>query len=111
MVAPAVLQSLTYLLNLSLRAGQVPSELKEANITPVPKAGEKDDVNNYWSISAIPIIAKCFESLIHDQLHKYNDGLEQIAWSVVLLFPTTSFYTQDVLVKSIDDWKVGLDAG
>ena len=47
MVAPAVLQSLTYLLNLSLRAGQVPSELKEANITPVPKAGEKDDVNNY----------------------------------------------------------------
>lgn len=46
------------LFNASLQMGQVPSEWKEANISPVPKAGDKGDVNNYRPISVIPIIAK-----------------------------------------------------
>ena len=108
MVAPAVSQSLTSLFNASLQAGQVPSEWKEANVTPVPKAGDKDDINNYRPISVIPTIAKCFESLVHDQLYKYMETNK-------LLDPSQSGFrphhcTQDVLVKSVDDWKIALDA-
>ena len=71
MVAPAIAPILTSLFNGSLLTGQLPSEWKEANITPMSKAGEKHDVNNYQPVSVTPVIAKCFESLIHDQLYTY----------------------------------------
>ena len=109
MVAPAIAPSLTSLFNGSLLTGQLPSEWKEANITPALKTGDKQDVNNYRPVSVIPVIVKCFESLIDDQLHMYKEMNK-------LLDPAQSGFrphhcTQDVLVKTVDDWKIALDAG
>ena len=42
MVAPSVAPSLTSLFNHSTFSGQFPSEWKEANVTPIPKSGDKD---------------------------------------------------------------------
>lgn len=95
-VAPAISQNLTSLFNASLLAGQFPSEWKEANTTRVPKEGDKDDVNNYWPVSVIPNIAKCFESLINDPLYKH---LEFIKINCLIHHSLAS------------DWKITLDEG
>ena len=109
MVARAIAPSLTSLFSGSLLTGQFPSEWKEANITPVPKAGDKQDINNYRPVSVIPVITKCFESLVHDQIYTYMETNK-------LLDPAQSGFrphhcTQDVLAKSVDDWKIASDAG
>ena len=69
MVAPAISGSLTKLFNYSLSQGVFPSEWKQANMTPVPKSGDRHMVNNYRPISVLPVIAKVFESMVHGQLH------------------------------------------
>ena len=40
-------------------------------VTPVYKAGDKSDVNNYRPISVLPILSKILERTVHDQLYKY----------------------------------------
>ena len=52
MVAPGICSSLTAsLFNSSLKSRQVPGEWKAANVTPVPKGGDKEDVANYRPVS------------------------------------------------------------
>ena len=110
MVAPAIAPSLTSLFNESLLIGQFPSEWKEANINPVPKAGDKQDVNNYRSVSVMPVAhSEVLQSLVHDQFYTYMETNK-------LLDPAQSGFrphhcTQDVLAKSVDDWKIALDEG
>ena len=106
---PGIKQSLTSLFNVSLELGYFPNEWKQANISPVHKAGDIHDASNYRPVSVIPVIAKVFESLVHDQLY---DNLEANG----LLSPVQSGFhpghcTQDVLLKSVDDWKIALDKG
>ena len=71
LTAPGIAGSLTHLFNCSLKIGEILSEWKSANITPVFKKGRKEDVNNYRSVSVLPIIAKVFERNVHKQLHEY----------------------------------------
>ena len=47
MVAPAISNSRTSILNASLMQGCFPSEWKEANVTLVPKTGDRNEMNNY----------------------------------------------------------------
>ena len=60
LTAPGIAGRLTHLFNCSLKTGEIPSEWKSANITPVFKKGKKADVNNYRPLSVLPIIAKVF---------------------------------------------------
>ena len=71
MVAPAIASSLTSLFNASLSQGSFPTEWKEANVTPVPKSGDMQILNNYHPVSVIPVIAKVFEAIVHQQLYDY----------------------------------------
>ena len=109
MVAPAIANSLTALFNASIRLGQMPTEWKETNVTPVPKTGDKHDVTNYRPVSVIPVLAKVFESLIHQQLYDYLEAHELINEVQAGFRPNHS--TQDVLLKTVDDWRTSLDKG
>ena len=62
---------LTYIVNLSLSNGQVPSDWKTAKITPVYKSGTKNNFDNYRPISVIPAVAKIIEKIVHRQLNNY----------------------------------------
>ena len=55
---PAIVNHLTYILNMSLQHGTVPCCLKDARIASVFKFGEKEDVNNYCPVSILPVISK-----------------------------------------------------
>ena len=52
------------LFNLSLEEGIVPSEWKEANITPLFKKGSRNKPDNYRPVSLTSVVCKLLETLI-----------------------------------------------
>ena len=107
MSAPVISKSLTSLFNASLKLGQFPQEWKEANITPVAKNGDNELVTNYRPVSILPVVSKVFESLVHRQLYHYLDSNNLLSSAQFGFRPHHN--TQDVLLKSVDDWKMALD--
>ena len=107
MSAPVISKSLTSLFNASLKLGQFPQEWKEANVTPVPKNGDNELVTNYRPVSILPVVSKVFESLVHLQLYHYLDSNNLLSSAQFGFRPHHN--TQDVLLKSVDDWKMALD--
>jgi len=45
--------------------------MKRANVTPVFKAAAKDVVENYRSISLLPIPSKCQERIVHNAVYSH----------------------------------------
>ena len=56
--AIASVPSITALFNMSIRLGIVPSEWKQANIIPIFKKGDSNNVQNYRPVSLLPVISK-----------------------------------------------------
>ena len=107
--APVIPSSVTKLINHCIASGHTPDEWKEANITPVPKSLSANLPSQFRPISVLPVIAKVYESLIHMQLYSYLVKNS-------LLHPSESGFrprhsTQDVLLKTVDDWHMALDMG
>ena len=78
-------------------------------MTPVPKSGDRHSVNNYRPISIIPILAKVLESIVHDQVYEYLESNNILKEEQAGFRPNRS--TQDILLRTIDDWKTALDLG
>ena len=57
--------------NQSISQGIFPDDWKCARVTPLFKAGDRNDVNNYRPISVISVVAKVFERIVYDQLYAY----------------------------------------
>ena len=62
---------LTKLFNLSLEEGIVPSEWKEANITPLFKKGLTNKSENYRPVSLTSVVCKLLETLIRDHMVEF----------------------------------------
>ena len=62
---------LTYIYNCSISTAILADDWKTARVSPVFKAGSKEDCDNYRPISILSIVAKIFEKLIYGQLNKY----------------------------------------
>ena len=62
---------LVKLFNLSLEEGIIPSEWKEANITPLFKKGSRDKPDNYRPVSLTSVLCKLFETLIRDHMVEF----------------------------------------
>ena len=108
MVAPGICRSLTSLYNSSLKSGQVPRECKVANVTPVPKGGDKEDVVNYRPVSVLPVVVKVFEALVHEQLYNYLQQQSLLAYSAQFGF-RPGHSTQDALVSMVEEWRESMD--
>ena len=77
---------LTHLINVSLKQGVFPQELKLAKVLPIYKSGNKQLIQNYRPISILPYFSKNLEKVVtnyiidflemHDIL--YNSDLEEI---------------------------------
>ena len=57
--------------NNSLLSSCFPSELKNANVTPVFKKKGQSDVENYSPISILPIFSEVYERCMYDQMYEY----------------------------------------
>jgi hypothetical protein len=70
-VAHEIARPISYIINLSLRSGQIPTEWKTAQVIPLHKAGNTTDHNNFRPISILPVISKIMERAVHHQLMDY----------------------------------------
>ena len=59
------------LFNLSLEEGIVPSEWKEANISPLFKKGSRNKPENYRPVSLTSVVCKLLETLIRDHMVEF----------------------------------------
>ena len=62
---------LALLFNVSLNSGRVSSSWNRANVTPVFKAGVRDLMENYRSISVLFIPTKCQEKIVDSAIHSH----------------------------------------
>jgi len=70
-VAEEIAYPLTYIFNLSIQSGIIPSAWKQSNITHVHKGVSCDGPSNFRPISVVPVTAKLLEKLISIQLIEY----------------------------------------
>ena len=108
MAAAAIAGGLTKLFNVSLTEGDFPMEWKKANVYPVFKSGNPCLRTNYRPISVLSVIAKVFETIVHQQVTSYfiSNDLFTKAQSGF----RSGHSTQDVLLRVTEDWKLALDA-
>ena len=71
------MKPITHLVNLSIIVGKFPQSWKQAIITPIFKAGAKDQACNYRPISILPALSKILEKAVTEQLidHLESNGL------------------------------------
>ena len=70
-VSNHIAEPLTHIFNVSFTSGVFPSKLKLAKVTPIFKLNDKLSVNNYRSISLLPVFSKLVEKLIHKRLMSF----------------------------------------
>ena len=65
-LAPAIYQT-------SLDSGTVPSDWKEALITPLFKKGERNVASNYRPVSLTSVVSKILEHIVHSSIMRHLD--------------------------------------
>ncbi|CAH1252651.1 Hypp973 [Branchiostoma lanceolatum] len=69
--APVIVKPLTHIFNLSLATGQVPTDWKEAQISPIHKSGNRANVANYRPVSVLSVMSKVMEKLVGNQVTRF----------------------------------------
>ena len=62
---------LATIFNTSVRSGTFPDKLKTSKITPIFKASEDNDPNNYRPISILSVFNRIFEKLMYNRLIQF----------------------------------------
>ena len=85
--APIISKVVTHLINISLKYGVFPDDLKIAKVSPIFKKGDKTDPGNYRPVSVLPTLSKIFEKHVaqqlkhflnvHNLLHQEQSGFRQ----------------------------------
>src|SRR6218665_2879940 len=63
------------IINLSFETGQIPVEMKKANITPIFKQGDRANLTNYRPISILPYFSKLMEKAVSNRLTDYIEKI------------------------------------
>ncbi|CAH1239100.1 Hypp5710 [Branchiostoma lanceolatum] len=69
--AQEIAPSLTTIINASIQTSEFPEDWKNARLSPIHKAGDRDAPNNYRPISILPAVSKILERAVHTQLYDY----------------------------------------
>ena len=98
--APYIVSSLTYIFNRMIDTGIFPTLLKNAKVSPVFKAGEKDKPTNYRPISVLPTLSQLIERHVSNYLYKYLSNFKLLHSSQSVFRPNHS--CQTALMNIID---------
>ena len=96
---------LTMIYNSSLETGVFPDIWKLASVTPIFKAGPRNDANNYRPISVISIFSRILEKIVHDQMVEF---LQPIFTKNQAAFRKL-YSTVTSLINSTDSWYSTID--
>lgn len=70
----SIAMALYFIFTRSLEFGEIPTDWRLANITPIFKKGDKKLVQNYRPISLTSLVVKVFEKIIKDQIEVYLEA-------------------------------------
>jgi hypothetical protein len=106
---------MTDIINLSLRTGIVPSQLKQALVRPLLKKPSLDpeELNNYRPVSNLPFVSKQLERVVAARLAAHveaNDLHEpfQSAFKAKHSTETALIRVNNDILRAMDDGKVGI---
>ena len=77
--AGVIAKPLTFIINLSLETGVVPTEWKMAKVIPIFKSGSMAEIDNYRPISILPTLSKILEKMVHKQLMKHLELIQRFS--------------------------------
>ena len=63
--------SIAKLINYSFSESVFPQRWKTANVFPLFKGGDSENVNNYRPISMLPVLSKVIDGHVHNTLNSY----------------------------------------
>ena len=66
-----VKKTLAHISNLSFTSGEVPNELKIANVVPLHKSNDEMEFSNYRPVSILPVFSKLLERLMYNRLFDF----------------------------------------
>ncbi len=78
--APAIAKPLCDLFNASLARGTFPTQWKQANVIPVFKKNNRQEVSNYRPISLLPCVSKVLERVVYNHLYAYCTEHSLLTW-------------------------------
>ena len=96
---------LTKIINECIWQGIFPKDMKKANISPIYKKKDSLLVENYRSISILPVLSKIFEKILHQQMYGY---FKCIFHKLISGF-RTGYSCNYILLKLTEDMKKALD--
>ena len=107
--SPYIVSSLTYIFNKIIDSGIFPDFLKNAQVSPIYKDGERCLATNYRPISVLPTISKLLEKHISKHMYKFLSKHN-------LLHPAQSGFRpghscQTALINIVDKWLEAMDNG
>ena len=104
-----IADSLCSIFNRSINTGIFPEEWKCSKVVALLKEGDRKDLNNYRPISIIPVVAKVFERIIHDQVNTFlvDNGLLSNSQSGFPLRHSTT----TALLEATNEWAFNIDRG
>ncbi|MFZ2538830.1 MAG: reverse transcriptase family protein [Oscillospiraceae bacterium] len=105
--AEEIAPMLCLIFNRSLELGQVPSDWKDANVTPLYKKGRKDSVENYRPVSLTCIVSKVIEHVVYSSISRHLEQNSILTPRQHGFRPNHSCESQ--LILAIDDWASALD--
>jgi len=76
-IAPSLITPLCIAINKSIESGEVPDNLKIAQIVPVYKSKDSQVFTNYRPISLLLNISKILENVIHKRIYKFSHDRER----------------------------------
>ena len=93
--------------NNSIFDATFPSELKNADVIPVFKKKDRNNVENYRPVSILPNLLKIYERCLYDQMYKYFNHILS-KWQCGF---RKGFSTQHCLLVMKEKWRKCLDKG
>ena len=98
-------ETLLQLFKQALTTGEFPSNLKNADVTPISKKNNPLSKKNYRPISVLPVISKVFEKLMQNQINLHIETF----LSPYLCDYKKGFNSQHALISLIERWRKSLD--
>ncbi|CAB3379847.1 Hypothetical predicted protein [Cloeon dipterum] len=106
--AETICPSLAHIFNLSLQTRDLPADWKCAAVTPIPKEGNKNEFNNYRTISVTSLVGKLLEKHVRNQLAAFFERKNSLPDSQHGFRDRRSCTT--MLLKTLDNWTAALDS-
>ena len=93
--------------NNAIATSVFPQNLKNANITPVFKTGDRNSETNYRPVSILPNLSKIYERCLYKQLSKFFDKI----LSKYQCGFRKGFNSQHCLATMLEKWRETIDKG